>query len=250
MVWVTDGGTLVEKCRRIAHKGALGCLISGGCRRDGSLPWEGFFTAIATVKRETSLFLSVHCGLAGLQTIRRLKDAGVDQALIDVVGDDATMHKIYGIRDGTRRIRDTMAACNTAGLPVVPHIVAGIDYGRIVGEYRAIELVAGFDCRQVVIVSLMKVPGTPMAGASPPDAAEVADIVCAARLACPDSILSLGCARRRGDTRLELLAICCGVNRMAIPADEAVALARHLDIDIKYQKTCCSVSMNRENDTW
>jgi hypothetical protein len=32
-----------------------------------------------------------------------------------------------------------------------------------------------------------------------------------------------------------------GVNRMALPSDEAVERARSYGLDIRYQKTCCSV---------
>jgi len=57
----------------------------------------------------------------------------------------------------------------------------------------------------------------------------------------PDTLISLGCARPRGSRRLEVLAVDAGVNRMALPSDEAVERARSYGLDIRYQKTCCSV---------
>ena len=41
---------------------------------------------------------------------------------------------------------------------------------------------------------------------------------------------------------MERLAIDAGVNRMALPSDEAVSHARSYGLEVRYQATCCSVS--------
>jgi uncharacterized radical SAM superfamily protein len=60
----------------------------------------------------------------------------------------------------------------------------------------------------------------------------------------------LGCARERGNTRLETLAIDAGVTRMALPSEEAVAYARRRGLHIVYQRTCCSLAPNRLSASW
>jgi uncharacterized radical SAM superfamily protein len=241
---------LVTQCLELAAKGNHGVLISGGCDLFGHLPWERFIPAIEEIKQRTNLFISIHSGLINEQDAFDLKQAGVDQALIDVIGDDETFKKIYHVSFGVRRIHDAMVALQNAGLPMIPHIVCGLNYGHIKGEPQAVEMIAGFEVEQLVIVSLMNIPGTPVRNTIPPTGEAVADIIAQARIKMPATPISLGCARERGNYRLETLAIDAGVNRMALPSDEAVARAKSYDLEICYQKTCCSVSREFFEPGW
>ena len=250
MVAATAPETLVDRCRKLSEKGHLGVLLSGGCRDDGSMPWSRFLTAIETIKKTTPLFVSVHCGLVDETAAQELKQAGADQALIDVIGEDKSFQRVYHVPFGVDRIVSAMEALAGAGIPMVPHIVCGIDYGNIKGEYKALEMVAGFEIAQLVIVALMRIPGTPMENVASPDTEAVADIIAKARILMPDTIISLGCARQRGNSRLEELAIDAGINRMALPSEEAVSRAVSLGLEITYQPTCCSVSPRFPTDTW
>jgi hypothetical protein len=62
-----------------------------------------------------------------------------------------------------------------------------------------------------------------------------------ARLRMPRTPISLGCARPRGNDRLDVLAIDAGVSRMALPSDAAIERAQAYGLDIRYRKSCCSV---------
>ncbi|MFC1819597.1 hypothetical protein ACFLZG_00730, partial [Thermodesulfobacteriota bacterium] len=70
------------------------------------------------------------------------------------------------------------------------------------------------------------------------------------RLTMPDVKISLGCARKRGDIRLEVLAIDAGVNSMALPSEEALEHAKRCGLEVRYQRTCCSVSRDLSRDKW
>lgn len=250
MAPTTTPESLVAHCRDLEKKGHLGVLISGGCGPDGKMPWAPFMTAIETIKATTKLFVSVHCGLVDETAARQLKQSGVDQALIDVIGDDATFQTIYHVPFGVDRIAAAMEALAGAQIPMVPHIVCGIGYGRICGEYKAVEMISRFDIAQLVIVALMRIPGTPTARALPPDPEMVVDVIAEARMQLPGTVMSLGCARQRGNSRLEELAIDAGVNRMALPSEEALARAKVYGLKIQYQPTCCSVGLNFPTDSW
>lgn len=241
MIPVADPAALFETCLALAQKGDCGVLISGGCNRDGCLPWEPFLPAISAVKEKTRLFISVHAGFIREKDAAGLKQAGVDQALVDVIGNDETLQRIYHVPFGVERIVAGLDALQKAGLPVVPHIVCGLDYGRMRGEQQALDIVARFAIEQVVILSLMGIPGTPVQRVSPPRAEEVAGLIAMARLRMPRTPISLGCARTRGNDRLDVLAIDAGVNRMALPSDAAIERAQAYGLDIRYQKSCCSV---------
>jgi len=250
MIAAQTGDALVETCTRLAERGNLGVLISGGCDREGRLPWTPFVDAIREIKRKTSLFISIHCGLLDMETAVSLKAAGVDQALLDVIGDDETYRAVYHVDFGIERIVSTLESLETVRLPVVPHIVCGLHHGEIRGERKAVKIISGFDVKQVVIVSLMRVPGTPCFDASPLKAEAVAAIIAETRLTRPGAEINLGCARQRGNSRMELLAIDAGVNRMALPSDEAVARARDYGLEIRFQRTCCSVSADFTSNAW
>jgi uncharacterized radical SAM superfamily protein len=233
--------TLIERCRGLERDGHPGVLISGGCDAEGNLPWDRFLPAIRRIKQTTGLFVSVHAGFIRERDARGLAQAGVDQALVDLIGDADTLRRIYHVPFGIERIAAALEALTAAGIPVVPHIVCGIDGGRMGSEDRSLDLVARFRLPQLVVVSFMGLPGTPLHRAAPPPPEPVAALIARARLRMPDLTISLGCARPRGDTRLELLALDAGVDRMALPSEDAVARAREHGLAIRYQRSCCSV---------
>ncbi len=250
MIPAEKPASLVEKCIQLENEGNHGVLLSGGCTKEGKLPWPEFVKAISEIKEKTNLFISIHSGLIGYKEALSLKKAGVDQALIDVVGDDETYRKVYHVPFGVAEIEKSMAALQQAGLPTIPHVVCGLNYGRVTGEEWALKLISRFPVEQLVIVSLMALTGTKMEKAMLPDAREVARIIATARTLMPETIISLGCARQRGNTLMETLAIDAGINRMALPSEEAILRAQHHGLEIHYQKTCCSVPIRFSSESW
>jgi len=246
----TSPDALIDLCRRFAYRGCLGVLISGGSDRNGRLPWSTFIPAIETVKQQTGLYISIHCGLLEPETAMALKAAGVDQALLDVIGDDETYRTVCHVDFGISRIVLTLEALQRAGLPMVPHVICGLHRGKMTSEGKALEMIARFPIEQLVIVSLMAIRGTPLEGVRTPDAQEVADVIAEARRLMPHVRMSLGCARKRGDDRMELLALEGGVNRMALPSDTVIQRAEELGLEIRYQRTCCSVGANFSHAHW
>lgn len=252
MIDVSSPEQLIEQCERLARNGAVGCLISGGSNADGRLPWDVFAPAIREIKDKTGLFVSVHTGLLDGEYAHMLKEAGIDQALIDVVGDQETFSKIYRIDDGFWRIEETLAALKEACIQTIPHIVVGLNYGEISGEYKALELIRRYGPACLVIVVFMPIAGTKMESVSPPAAEKVAELIAAARLSMPDTHISLGCARPRSNysERLEELAVDAGVNRMALWSEKALNRARRYGLDIQFTKTCCSFPAEPGGEGW
>lgn len=239
---------LVEMAIDYDKKGCPGILITGGCDREGRLPWKEFLPAVKKIKARTGLFISVHSGILDAETAKGFRDAGVDQALMDVIGDDSTYQNICHVNHGVSKIYETIRYLDDEGIDFIPHIICGLEQGSMRYEEKALEVVSAFKPKQLVIISLMPLPKTPLWGKTPPTAEEIAEIIIKARLMMPDTILSLGCARQRGDIKKELLAIDAGINRMAIPSEEAIAHAKGYGLEIKYQKSCCSVSLPFERD--
>ncbi len=232
----------VEKAQRLAENGAHGILISGGSDRRGNLPWKVFAPSIGLVARSTGLYLTAHTGFPDAEACGLLHQAGIRQALIDVMGDDETARAVYHLPSLDPVIR-SLDALSESGIPLVPHIVAGLHYGRLGAETRALEILRAYRPAALVIVILTPLPGTPMASVSSPDPLDVARLIARARLLLPDVPLSLGCERprdRRGSI-VETLALRAGINRMAVWSEEAVLEAERLGLVPRFQATCCSL---------
>ncbi len=242
MIKATSPEILIKKCLNLARSGHIGILLSGGSDLEGKLPWKKFYQAISKIKSETNLFISVHCGFLDLSTATALKEAGVDQALIDIMGDEETAKKIYHL-DGLQRVIASLKNLFKAGLDVVPHVVAGLMYGRIHGEYNALSIISRFQPSALVIVVLTPLKDTPMAITSPLRPIEVARLIARARLMMPHIPISLGCERPRDKEGqlMEELAIHAGATRMAVWSTETVDEALNLGLKPLFQHTCCSV---------
>jgi len=233
---------LVGKCLKLARSGHAGLLLSGGSDQRGRLPWEKFVKAISRVKSETGLFISAHCGFLDFETAVALKAAGVDQALIDVMGDEDTARKIYHL-DGLHEVVNSLEALSRSELDIVPHIVAGLNYGRMQGEHEALRIIQRFQPSALVMVVLTPLKGTPMARVPPLPPIEVARLIARARVMMPNIPISLGCERPRnkGNELMEALAICAGATRMAVWSQSTLDLVLDLELKSLFQPTCCSV---------
>lgn len=241
MIPVTTPENLIDIVQKSLMDNAVGFLLSGGFNEEHTIDWHNFVPAIKKIKESRGLKISIHCGIVDKKIALKLKEAGVDQALIDVIGDDTTIARVYKTNIKVNDIVDTIKALLEAEIPVIPHIVIGIDFGRIVGEYRAVDMLKNLSIKKMVFVSLMPLPDTEMQDIKLPLAEDIARIFIYARLKYPEMEMALGCARRRGYWQIDTWAIDCGINRIALPADEAIERAKQLHLKIEWQKTCCSL---------
>jgi uncharacterized radical SAM superfamily protein len=230
---------------RAWERGDKGMLVTGGCDEHGRLPWREFLPALAELKSRVGLRLSVHPGMLDRRTAELLVQAGIDQALVDVIGDDETAREVYHL-PGRRPIMDTLEAAAEAGLEVIPHVIYGLRFGRESGEREALDIIAryaGVNVRQYAVVTLMAHKSTGMAHVAPPEPLAVARFIAEARLQLPALRASLGCARPRGlySRTLERAALAAGVNALALAAPETENHARALGLSIRRRPTCCSI---------
>lgn len=234
---------LIRLGRKLKAQGQHGFLLSGGSDHEGRLPWLDFIPAIAQVIEETGLTVTAHVARIDAPTAKALRDAGVSQALIDVVGAGETARQVLHLAQGLNGQEETLAALGQAGFEVVPHIILGLHEGRFLGEERALEIVAGLDTKRVVFVVLMPLKHTPFAELEPPAVEEIARFLAMARERLPAPAHHLGCARPRGRYRahLDALAVEAGINVLAIPSDAALDKARELGVEVSQIDTCCSL---------
>jgi len=157
---------------KLADSGCTGLLVSGGSNISGSVPLLPLTDEIAYAKK-CGLSVVVHTGLLDERTVFELKKANVDQVLLDIIGDEKTIRDVYGLKKTPRDFEKSMAYCRGAGLNMAPHLVVGLNFGTISGEYDAIDMVRVAEAENFVLVVLTPKRGTKMQGVAPPAFDEV-----------------------------------------------------------------------------
>ncbi len=227
---------------RLLKKGCRGILVSGGGDSNGTVPLEPFVEAIGYAK-QMGLKVLVHGGFIQRETAARLKEAGVDQVLMDVIGDENTIRQVCRLDRKPGDYLQSMLYCRDAGLHIAPHIVIGLHFGQIRGERRALEMIREADPETIVLVILTPARGTAMAGVQPPPIHEAAEIMATARILNPATPITLGCARPPGQYKrqAEMNAIDCGVNGIAYPDQTMVDYALSRGLKTVFSEECCSL---------
>jgi len=233
----------VKICERLASLGAKGALISGGYSMNGKLPIDKFLDAIAEVKEKTSLILIAHTGLLDFDEAKKLVDAGLDGAAVDIVGSSRTTKAIYGIEINPENYAYTLENLEKAKTPIIsPHVCVGLHFGELRSELESLRIISRVKPTTIVIIALMPLRGTPLENVKP-SATDVAKVIAIAKLMFPDVPVSLGCARSKGTDRelIDELAIQAGVTNIAIPTKRAIETALSLKMEIQCYSACCAV---------
>lgn len=229
-------------CNELKQKGALGCLISGGCLPNGSVPLGRFIQTIDKIKRELGLKVFVHTGIIDAPTAEGLQKARVDNALIDIIGSDETIKDIYKLNLTVKDYDDSLNALNASGITFVPHVIVGLHYGHLKGEFDALKIVSKYKPSAVVIIAFMPIRGTEMENIRPPPPVDIARVMITAKAILPETPLVLGCMRPKGKHRIEtdILAIKAGADAIAYPTEEAVRFANDHGAQFSFSPLCCS----------
>ena len=242
MLPATNPRTLFALAKKLEHNGALGCLVSGGCFSDGSVPLKPFIPIIKKIKQELGLTVFVHTGIIDAATAQRLKAAGVDAALIDIIGSDETITKIGNLNSKVKDYANSLRVLQEADLNYVPHVIVGLDDGKLKGEFDALNMIAANEPSAIVVIALMPIHGTAMANVKPPNPSDIVRVVACARLMFPKTPLVLGCMRPKGKLRdkTDVLALKAGVNAIAFPSEKAIKYAQEQGHELIFSSFCCA----------
>lgn len=234
---------LLRLGKALHEKGCQGVLVSGGASIGGEVPLQRFGEALGELKR-IGLRVIVHCGLIDRATACSLKEAGVDQVLLDIIGDSETIREIYHLDKRPEDYRRALETLREVGLSLAPHVVIGLHRGEVRGEFEAIRHIAAVGVDRLVLVVLSPLPRAPLADVSPPVLAEIARVIAVARIQNPLTLISLGCARPAGVSKVDLerLAVDAGVNAVAYPAEQTVDYAQKRGLEVRFHELCCSLN--------
>ncbi|MCK4952960.1 radical SAM protein [Candidatus Bathyarchaeota archaeon] len=244
MIPATTPKKLLELCAKIKKEGGKGCLISGGSLKDGTVPLKNFIPAIKRVKHELGLDVVVHTGIVNPELAEALAEARIDGAMIDIIGSNETIRSVYHPNLTVTNFDHSLTLLEKEGIPIVPHVVVGLHYGKLKGEKRALQIISKHKPTALVIVALNPLEKTPMAQVKPPSPINVARVILAAKFMMPNIPIMLGCIRPGGKhkSKTDVLAIRGGVNGIAYPSEEGYNFAKKIGLQIKFSEECCALT--------
>jgi uncharacterized radical SAM superfamily protein len=234
---------LKRACLEAHSRGAKGVLLTGGCTKDAKVPVKAFLSVIKEIKEETGMIMIAHTGLSDEKEAAEIKESGIDGVCLDVVGSEETTQEIYGIRITPQMYRDTLIAYEKVGIKnISPHVCVGLHYGILRHEASGLDIISCIKPSNIVLTGLTDQEGTALAGIKI-DPEDFIYVLCLARKKFPDTYLSLGCARGKGEIRSEIdrMAICAGVNNIAVPTKAAYEEAKRMGLKINEYSACCSL---------
>lgn len=248
MIAATTPDELDRKVRDLVLlKDLGGFLLSGGSNRRNEVPYDRFYPTIERLKRDfPHLRIAVHSALLDERRARSMEAAGVDVAMLDVIGSQQTIRDVYHLDRPVADFEATLAALSGTKMQVVPHIVIGLHYGRLLGEETALDIVSRYPVAALILVVVTPIyapPDRPFATISTDD---VAKVLVAARQRISHAPVQLGCIRPAGRHKLmtDAYAVMAGFDGIAYPADGIVALARAIGRPVEQEHACCSIALD------
>jgi lipoyl synthase len=248
MIPATSPSELDRKVRDLVLlKDLRGFLLSGGSNRRNEVPYDRYYPTLEQLKRDfPHLRIAVHSALLDQRRARLMQDAGIDVAMMDVIGAQETIRDVYHLDRAVADFEATLAALSATSMDVVPHVVIGLHYGRLLGEENALDIISRYRVAALILVVVTPIyapADRPFATISTGD---VARILVAARQRIAHAPVQLGCVRPAGRHKLmtDAYAVMAGFDGIAYPAEGIVALARAIGRPIEQEHACCSVALD------
>ena len=244
MIPAEDPETFSQIADRLRLAGALGVLVSGGADQNGEVPLKKFIPSIKVLKEKDPQFkVIVHTGLIRREIAKELKEAGADQILIDVIGDDETIREVYHLNKRVQDYEETLWMLKEMGHRLAPHIIIGHHFGEIRGEWRALEMVTRVGVETIVLVVFKTLLPIGKNHFRVPLSEETSRISAIARILNPKILIRMGCIRpaHPWKAKMEKGFIDSGVNTIAYPLQGTIDYAKEIGLKTKFIEMCCSL---------
>jgi uncharacterized radical SAM superfamily protein len=249
MIPATKPEMLDQKVRDlILMQDLQGFLLSGGSNKRNEIKYDRFLPVVEKLKHDfPHLKVAIHTALLDEPAAKRMEAAGVDTAMMDVIGAQETINQVYKLDRSVDDFEQTLAALTSTKMQISPHIVIGLHYGRILGEANALDIISRYDIQALVLVVIMPFyakPGT----FETPTTSDVGRIFLEARKRLPNKQVLLGCARPAGMHKrvTDAYAVMAGLDGIAFPADGALAACQMIGRKYHQEHACCSIKLGAD----
>jgi uncharacterized radical SAM superfamily protein len=222
-----------------------GMLISGGFDAEGKLPVNNILPGVNELKSKYPfLTIYIHTGFLDKDEAAALKSSGVDAVLVNLIGSQKAIREVYNLKNRTYSdYLDTIKLLKGHGLKVSPHIIIGLEDGKLSDEFRTVKDALALGVDSLVFVVLKKATRAADFISSKVPHDEIVRLVKYARELSSDVLLSFGCAKPPGSTThlLEIGLIKAGIDSMAFPAEETIRFAVENKIAHTFIEKCCAI---------
>ncbi len=242
MIPVNDPEIFYQTIEQLRARGGLGVLISGGADRNGEVPLENFIPLIRKIKKKDPSFKMIaHTGLIKREVAVGLKEAGIDQILLDIIGDEETIREVYHLNKKVEDYEETLWMLKEVGHCLAPHIIIGHHFGDIRGEWKVLEIVTRVGVETIILVVLKPLTGKNSCRIPTPE--EVSKISAIARILNPTIPIRMGCIRPAHPWKAEMErgAIDSGINTIAYPLQGTIEYTQKIGLETKFIELCCSL---------
>ncbi|QKT04386.1 radical SAM protein [Ectothiorhodospiraceae bacterium 2226] len=233
----------------IVEQGGQGMLLTGGSNHRNEVEYDDYYSTIRRIKDNFPHFkIALHTALVTDDIAKSMEQSGIDAAMMDVIGAQDTISQVYHLRRSVDDFEQTLETLVNTNMKVVPHIVVGLHYGHLLGEWNALKMLQRHTPDAVVLVVVMPFYAPEHRPFVTPDSTEVGRFFMDAREALPRTPLLLGCARPPGLSKMQIdtYAVMAGMTGMAHPSDGMVELAARLGRRVTVTPACCSIAVGDE----
>src|SRR5210317_2491348 len=100
-----------------------GFLLSGGSNKRNEINYSRFYPVIEQLKRDfPQLRVAIHTALTDEAGAREMESAGVDVAMLDIIGAEETIREVYHLDRPVEDFEATLAALCSTSMQISPHI--------------------------------------------------------------------------------------------------------------------------------
>ena len=241
---LTFDGSLFDMAKSLQKKGAKGILVSGGSDIRNQVPLLSHIDDMKRIRAELGMVIRVHPGLPDEETCEALAEVDVDGVMLDIIGDQKTITDVYHLDATPSDYEAVLDRLGRYGIPAIPHIVLGHYFGKMNGEWAALEMIEKYPLKTLVLVILLPLSGTGMEGVAPPSIREIGEFFETSRMTFPTTPILLGCARPLGNMKIDIdkSAINAGLNGIAFPSEGIVGYAEEKGLEPSFINACCGVT--------
>ncbi len=238
MVPVETPNKLIEFVKENRNK-INGFLLSGGSTLEGKVPLKKFVDAIKWVKENTQLKVNIHTGIIDGEDVEYLKEMSPDHISFDVIGSTETIREVLGIKRTREDYFHALDLLEDTSLNYSPHIIAGLHFGKIMGEYEAVEKIKGLRrFSNLVLIILIPTRGTPMEDVEI-DKPAILNFFRYTIRKIPKEKIVLGCMRPRDFHEVERLCVEANCKGMVMPSLKTLKYMDERGIRVERREMCC-----------